>query len=997
MKIRKRWIGFALLFCLFQIAQASELKLSVDHFSRAITATDTALYLIEAFVEGNKAREVNFRALESFPTLDIRFSSLTATTPALICMRVYTLPPGFIDKYKLSIAASIEGTSITDTLQVWLHVVNATSSSPKLTFATSPNDTIKENAPGTLEGQIVPPKSGIVTVRLFSPSSIKDTLLTTAVDNITGLFHVNHVFTEHGTWEARAVWHAGTSIPDSSGSELISLEVQRRPPRLTVAADDSFRYKPIPTMLRVLGQLSPDYARGATIAIKVTDPDNQDTVKTVLPDTLNGKFSTAVLATKHGIYRIEATAILPGFILNSFGSLEEIHRALLYASVAPASILLPAPSPNCGPRVVTSVVTLTSAMPAGYAVIVVGYGPNYDAHLNLAYHFRDDLIHSRGFRPEDIWLGTLINNRRSSDRPITPYFTNQQLIEGISATLSTPAQKGIKEFLSTNITNSNFPLHRGLLFFWIGDTRSNDASFHAGNSDSTPLPSMPGNPMAEGSPLPTLYIKEIYNRVLSSPVNGIPLWKYYNEKGINFLHAGDNSGMLLNSLYLLGLPTIFNGGGVFWSTNSGTSWATTSSWPSNASVLSLASNGSTEIFAGTFANGVYRATATTSGGTTTWTWLPFNNIILSSNMTVLSLVSNGTDIFAGTIEGGVYRATTGTATPTWTSFGTALPGPVLALDINAVYIFAGTSNGGVFRSLTSSASWTDFNNTVLTNRMTVPSLAIGGGYIFAGTSNGGVFRSTLTGTSWTRISNGVEIDVSALAINTSGNIFAGTRLPKLHMVSSLAQASSGSANVSEDFSTLCGLTTFAYHFLSAINSNYTVRCAFKHGWQRKTQVPEIDSNIFNASLFDADLGEIDQSAFGIFPDELVLGYNLGSEAIRVVPSVSLTGSIKDRPQLGPEGIVWVILNNPGKLPVRGGTLVIDPPDTSSQPLQSFKLRPVDPPFLWKTQVDVYKHQGLYRGTVYVEYEMNGRREIATAFFERFRHDLTAVPCININN
>ena len=60
---------------------------------------------------------------------------------------------------------------------------------------------------------------------------------------------------------------------------------------------------------------------------------------------------------------------------------------------------------------------------------------------------------------------------------------------------------------------------------------------------------------------------------------------------------------------------------------------------------------------------------------------------------------------------------------------------------------------------------------------TVPALAINSsGDIFAGTDASGVFRSTDNGNSWTQISNGLPIGVSvlSLAINSSGNIFAGT-------------------------------------------------------------------------------------------------------------------------------------------------------------------------------------------------------------------------------
>jgi len=49
------------------------------------------------------------------------------------------------------------------------------------------------------------------------------------------------------------------------------------------------------------------------------------------------------------------------------------------------------------------------------------------------------------------------------------------------------------------------------------------------------------------------------------------------------------------------------------------------------------------------------------------------------------------------------------------------------------------------------------------------------GDIFAGGIGGEVFRSTDNGDNWTQINNGLtNTDVRALAINSSGDIFAGT-------------------------------------------------------------------------------------------------------------------------------------------------------------------------------------------------------------------------------
>ena len=78
----------------------------------------------------------------------------------------------------------------------------------------------------------------------------------------------------------------------------------------------------------------------------------------------------------------------------------------------------------------------------------------------------------------------------------------------------------------------------------------------------------------------------------------------------------------------------------------------------------------------------------------------------------------------------------------------------------------------MFRSTSNGVNWTQ---TGLINR-DVSSLAINSsGDIFAGTRGGGVFRSTNNGGNWTQTSNGLTANyISAFAINSRGDIFAGT-------------------------------------------------------------------------------------------------------------------------------------------------------------------------------------------------------------------------------
>ena len=100
---------------------------------------------------------------------------------------------------------------------------------------------------------------------------------------------------------------------------------------------------------------------------------------------------------------------------------------------------------------------------------------------------------------------------------------------------------------------------------------------------------------------------------------------------------------------------------------------------------------------------------------------------------------------------------------------------VISLAINSSGdIFAGTfEGGGAYRSTDNGDNWTLIDNG-LTNTY-VTALAINSSNnIFAATFGGGAFRSTDNGDSWTALNTGVpNATFLSLAINASGYIFAG--------------------------------------------------------------------------------------------------------------------------------------------------------------------------------------------------------------------------------
>jgi len=90
-----------------------------------------------------------------------------------------------------------------------------------------------------------------------------------------------------------------------------------------------------------------------------------------------------------------------------------------------------------------------------------------------------------------------------------------------------------------------------------------------------------------------------------------------------------------------------DGGGVFLSTNNGTSWTAVNTGLTDRYVNALAVSGS-NLFAGTFLDGVFLSTNNGTSWTEVSTGLPFITF-------VYALAVSGTNLFAGTYNDGVWR------------------------------------------------------------------------------------------------------------------------------------------------------------------------------------------------------------------------------------------------------------------------------------------------------------------------------------------------------
>ena len=127
-------------------------------------------------------------------------------------------------------------------------------------------------------------------------------------------------------------------------------------------------------------------------------------------------------------------------------------------------------------------------------------------------------------------------------------------------------------------------------------------------------------------------------------------------------------------------------GGVFRSTNNGTSWTEVNSGLTNTSIQALTVLG-TNLFAGTYNGGVFLST---NNGTN---WAAVNNGLTNNN--VLSFAVSGTNLFAGTRLSVCVSTNNGTS---WTDVSSGLTNPyIISLVVSGTNIFAGTWGSGVWR------------------------------------------------------------------------------------------------------------------------------------------------------------------------------------------------------------------------------------------------------------------------------------------------------------
>ena len=220
---------------------------------------------------------------------------------------------------------------------------------------------------------------------------------------------------------------------------------------------------------------------------------------------------------------------------------------------------------------------------------------------------------------------------------------------------------------------------------------------------------------------------------------------YSTNGGTTFTKTAVTPNTSIWSVLLTGTSFLAgsDAGGIHLSTNNGASW--TNPLPGK-SVRAFASDGAGNLYAAGYPNGVWRST--NNGASWAVVGTPSGNL--------LSIVVVGSNIFVGANSAGIYRSSDGGTT--WTQPLTASTNVWSFTTIGST-IFA-NSTTGLYSSTDDGLTWTLVSNPG-SSWQACPIVAVGT-TLLVGTSTG-VKRSTDLGATWTDVNTGLTVEVAGLA------------------------------------------------------------------------------------------------------------------------------------------------------------------------------------------------------------------------------------------
>jgi len=215
--------------------------------------------------------------------------------------------------------------------------------------------------------------------------------------------------------------------------------------------------------------------------------------------------------------------------------------------------------------------------------------------------------------------------------------------------------------------------------------------------------------------------------------------------------------------------------GVYQSNSSGSGWGPSCSpglFYDVYEVFSLAIDGSGYIYAGVYGSGLYRSTddghswgnpSDMMGG----------NILPDGDIYAVAIGPTG-KIYVSW-DGSIYKSTDNGRNWYESKHSNGGTGGFQTIACRDSNVYVGGSYDWFYYSTNNGSSWNwEGSSSGLTKAPL--SLAVNSlGDIFAGTSGGGVFKSTNYGVNWTAVNTGLtDLHINTIAINSSGVIYVGT-------------------------------------------------------------------------------------------------------------------------------------------------------------------------------------------------------------------------------
>jgi len=212
------------------------------------------------------------------------------------------------------------------------------------------------------------------------------------------------------------------------------------------------------------------------------------------------------------------------------------------------------------------------------------------------------------------------------------------------------------------------------------------------------------------------------------------------------------------------------GGNIYFSADSGATWAYIDSGLTTGDVNAIAVNDS-EIFAGVYGSGIsgsaWGGLFRSKNNGKTWT-----QIKGLTNNNVYSIVFKGTDIFVSTWGAGIFHSTDDGAT--WNAVNNGITNLYIrTLFVYNNYIYAGSQGDGVFFTNNNGSAWVQLNSG-LTN-LYIYQFASKGTTLYMG-NDAGIFKSTNSGGTWVTSDSGLtssfirafEVIDPKILVGTSG-------------------------------------------------------------------------------------------------------------------------------------------------------------------------------------------------------------------------------------